>query len=91
MVRRARFRRLAPVLALAILLVGARNPGETPAPPAATPQEVTVIGVFSDQRGQHGVLHAHREVAARAAADAAGWPVRSSAIRPAPLPARVMT
>ena len=56
MVRRTRFRRLAPVLALGVLLVGARDPGETPAPPAAGPQEVTVIGVFSDQRGQHGVM-----------------------------------
>jgi uncharacterized protein len=56
MVRRTRYRRLAPVLALGMLLLGARNPGETPAPPAATLQEVTVIGVFSDPRGQHGVL-----------------------------------
>ncbi len=56
MVRRTRYRRLALVLALGVLLVGARDPGEPPAPPAASPQEVTVIGVFSDQRGQHGVL-----------------------------------
>jgi bifunctional DNase/RNase len=56
MVRRSRYRRLVPVLTLGALLAGARNPGETPVPPAASPQEVTVIGVFSDQRGQHGVM-----------------------------------
>jgi bifunctional DNase/RNase len=56
MVRRSQYRRLVPVLALGVLLAGARNPGEMPAPPAAGPQEVTVIGVFSDQRGQHGVM-----------------------------------
>ena len=56
MVKRSQYRRLVPVLALGVLLAGARNPGEMPAPPAAGPQEVTVIGVFSDQRGQHGVL-----------------------------------
>ena len=56
MVRRTRYRRLAPVLALGMLLLGARNPSETPAPPAASLQEVAVIGVFSDPRGQHGVL-----------------------------------
>jgi uncharacterized protein len=56
MVRRSQYRRLAPVLALGVLLAGARNPGEMPAPPAGSPQEVTVVGVFSDQRGQHGVM-----------------------------------
>jgi bifunctional DNase/RNase len=56
MVRLCRYHRLVPVLALGVLLVGARNPGETPAPPAAGLQEVTVLGVFSDPRGQHGVL-----------------------------------
>jgi bifunctional DNase/RNase len=56
MVRRSQYRRLAPVLALGVLLVGARDPGEMPAPPAASSQEVTVVGVFSDPRGQHGVL-----------------------------------
>ncbi len=56
MVRRIPYRRLVPLLVLGVLLAGARNPGETPAPPAASPQEVTVIGVFSDQRGQHGVM-----------------------------------
>jgi uncharacterized protein len=56
MLRRTRFRRLAPLLALGVLLVGARNPGETPAPPAVSPQEVAVVGVYSDQRGQHGVM-----------------------------------
>jgi len=56
MLRRTRYRRLAPVLALGVLLVGAGSPGEMPAPPVATQQEVTVIGVFSDPRGQHGVM-----------------------------------
>ncbi|HEY7437122.1 MAG TPA: bifunctional nuclease family protein [Methylomirabilota bacterium] len=56
MVRLRRYHRLVPVLVLGVLLVGARNPGEMPAPPAAAPQEVTVVGVFSDPRGQHGVL-----------------------------------
>lgn len=55
MVRLRRFRRLVLVVALGVLLSGARNPSEGPAPgPAA--QEVTVVGVFSDARGQHGVL-----------------------------------
>jgi len=53
MVRRSRYRRLVPVLALGVLLAGAGNPGGPPTPPATSPQEVTVIGVFSDQRGQH--------------------------------------
>ncbi|MGH7316539.1 MAG: bifunctional nuclease family protein [Candidatus Rokuibacteriota bacterium] len=56
MLRLRRYRRLVLVLALGVMLAGARNPGETPAPPAATQQEVTVVGVFSDPRGQHGVL-----------------------------------
>ena len=56
MVRRSQYRRLVPVLALGVLLAAARNPGELPAPPAGSPQEVTVVGVFSDQRGQHGVM-----------------------------------
>lgn len=56
MVRRSQYRRLVPVLALGVLLVGARNPGEMPAPPSASSQEVAVVGVFSDPRGQHGVL-----------------------------------
>jgi bifunctional DNase/RNase len=43
------------VVALGVLLAGAGNPGEVP-PPAAGPQEVTVVGVYSDPRGQHGVL-----------------------------------
>jgi uncharacterized protein len=56
MLRSSRYRPLVPVLALGALLVGARNPGEVPAPPAGSPQEVAVLGVFSDQRGQHGVM-----------------------------------
>jgi bifunctional DNase/RNase len=45
-----------PVLALGVLLTGARNPGEVTPPAAESPQEVSVVGVFSDPRGQHGVL-----------------------------------
>ena len=56
MVRLRRYRHLVLVLALGVLLAGAALPGETPAPPAASLQEVTVIGVFNDQRGQHGVM-----------------------------------
>lgn len=56
MSRLRRYRRLVLVLALGVPLAGARDPGEPPAPPAATQQEVTVVGVFSDPRGQHGVL-----------------------------------
>ena len=56
MVRLRRYRHLVLVLALGALLAGAGTPGETPAPPAASLQEVTVIGVFNDQRGQHGVM-----------------------------------
>ncbi|HTG12524.1 MAG TPA: bifunctional nuclease family protein [Candidatus Eisenbacteria bacterium] len=54
--RLRRYRHLVLVLALGVLLAGAGTPGETPAPPAASLQEVTVIGVFNDQRGQHGVM-----------------------------------
>jgi bifunctional DNase/RNase len=50
------YRRLVPLLCLGALLAGARNPSETPAPPPPGLQEVTVVGVFSDPRGQHGVL-----------------------------------
>jgi uncharacterized protein len=56
MVRLRRYRHLVLVLALGALLAGAGTPGETPAPPAASLQEVAVIGVFNDQRGQHGVM-----------------------------------
>jgi bifunctional DNase/RNase len=56
MVRLRRYRHLVLVLALGVLLAGAGTPGETPAPPAASLQEVAVIGVFNDQRGQHGVM-----------------------------------
>jgi bifunctional DNase/RNase len=44
------------VLSVSALLTGAREAGEAPAPPAAAQQEVSVIGVFSDSHGQHGVL-----------------------------------
>ena len=56
MVRLRRYRHLVLVLALGVLLAGAGTPGEMPAPPAASLQEVAVIGVFNDQRGQHGVM-----------------------------------
>ena len=56
MVRLRRYRHLVLVLALGVLLAGAGTQSETPAPPTAGPQEVTVVGVYSDQRGQHGVM-----------------------------------
>jgi len=48
--------RLALVLVLALPLAGARNPAESAAPLGPGPQEVGVVGVFSDAHGQHGVL-----------------------------------
>jgi len=56
MVTLHRYFRLLPVLVLGALLAGARDPGELPAPPPAAQQEVSVVGVFSDPRGQHAVL-----------------------------------
>ena len=56
MVRLCRHRRLVLVVVLAGLLASARSPGEALAPAPAGPQEVKVIGVFSDPRGQHGVM-----------------------------------
>ena len=56
MVRLRRFSGLVLVLALGLLLSGARNPGDLGPAPAVSAQEVTVVGVFSDPRGQHGVL-----------------------------------
>ena len=50
------FRRLVLLLALSVPLVGAREPSEIAPPAAGGPQEVSVVGVFSDPRGQHGVL-----------------------------------
>ena len=50
------FRRPVLLLALPVLLVGARDPSEVAPPAAGGPQEVSVVGVFSDPRGQHGVL-----------------------------------
>lgn len=54
-----RLRRLSVfmlVLGLGAVLSGARNSPEVAAPAAGGPQEVSVIGVFSDPRGQHGVM-----------------------------------
>ncbi len=51
-----RWSRLVFVVALGVLLAAAGNPGEVTPPPATGAQEVTVIGVFSDPSGQHGVL-----------------------------------
>jgi hypothetical protein len=56
MVRLRRFSGLVVVVALGVLLAGARNPGEEGPRPGPSAQEVTVVGVFSDPRGQHGVL-----------------------------------
>ncbi len=56
MVRLRRCSGLVLVLALGLLLSGAGNPGDLGPAPAAPVQEVTVVGVFSDPRGQHGVL-----------------------------------
>lgn len=50
------FTRLALVLTLGIMLAGARDRGEVTPPPAPGPQEVSVVGVFADPGGQHGVL-----------------------------------
>lgn len=47
---------LVLLLAAGALLAGARNPRDVIAPAAGGPQEVTVIGVFPDPRGQYGVL-----------------------------------
>ncbi len=51
-----RWSRLVFLVALGALLAGAGNPGDVPPPSATGAQEVTVVGVFSDPRGQHGVL-----------------------------------
>lgn len=56
MARFFRFGRFGLVLALGALLSGARLPGEISAPPAGGRQEVSVVGVFRDPRGQHGVM-----------------------------------
>lgn len=50
------FRRVVLLLTLGLLLAGAREPNEVPPPAAGAAQEVSVVGVFSDPRGQHGVL-----------------------------------
>ena len=56
MVKLRRLSRLALVLALGVALSGARNPTEIAAPATGGPQEVSVVGVFSDPQGQHGVM-----------------------------------
>ncbi len=48
--------RLVLVVVGGVLLAGAGNPGDVPPPSATGAQEVTVVGVFSDPRGQNGVL-----------------------------------
>jgi hypothetical protein len=56
MARFLRFGRFGLVLALGGLLSGAQVPGELAAPPPGGRQEVSVVGVFRDARGQHGVM-----------------------------------
>ena len=56
MVKLRRLSRLALVLGLGVALSGARNPTEIAAPVTGGPQEVSVVGVFSDPQGQHGVM-----------------------------------
>ena len=56
MVKLRRLSRLALVLGLGVALSGARNPTEIAAPSTGGPQEVSVVGVFSDPQGQHGVM-----------------------------------
>jgi uncharacterized protein len=56
MTRLRPFRRVVLLLALGLLLAGAREPNEVTPPAAGAAQEVSVVGVFSDPRGQHGVL-----------------------------------
>ncbi len=48
--------RVALLLALGIGLAGARNPSEMAPPATGGSQEVSVVGVFVDPRGQHAVL-----------------------------------
>ena len=56
MVKLRRLSRLALVLALGVALSGARKPTEIAAPSPGGLQEVSVVGVFSDPQGQHGVM-----------------------------------
>jgi bifunctional DNase/RNase len=56
MSRLSRWSRVVLILALGGVLSGARDPGDPAAPPAGGPQEVAVVGVFSDPRGQHVVV-----------------------------------
>jgi bifunctional DNase/RNase len=56
MVKLRRLSRLALVLGLGVALSGARNPTEIAAPATGGSQEVSVVGVFSDPQGQHGVM-----------------------------------
>jgi bifunctional DNase/RNase len=56
MVKLRRLSGLVVVLGLGVMLSGARDPIVTTAPPGGGPQEVSVVGVFSDPHGQHGVM-----------------------------------
>ena len=56
MVKLRRLGGLVLVLGLGVVVSGAGNPGGNAAPPAVGPQEVSVIGVFSDPNGHHGVM-----------------------------------
>ena len=56
MVKLRRLSRLVLVLGLGVVLSGARNPTEIAAPAVGGPQEVAVVGVYSDPQGQHGVM-----------------------------------
>ena len=56
MVKLRRLSRFVLVLGLGVILSGARNPTEITAPPVGGPQEVAVVGVYSDPQGQHGVM-----------------------------------
>lgn len=56
MMQISRLSRFVLVLGLGVILSGARNPTEIAAPPVGGPQEVSVVGVYSDPHGQHGVM-----------------------------------
>lgn len=56
MLKLRRLSRFVLVLGLGVILSGARNPAELAAPPVGGPQEVSVVGVYRDPQGQHGVM-----------------------------------
>ena len=56
MVKLRRLSRFVLVLGLGVVLSGARNPSEIAAPAVGGPQEVSVVSVYSDPQGQHGVM-----------------------------------